>query len=537
VRVVSRNNDVGSFARFEAQPSLRINALVQASPTDLGLHQNGPILSPLSIIGIAGEALSLAMVPTLRSAQKERVVALATDLPQLLGALLGNRFTQSISERDSHAGSESHHAPMPPEAVVRPISTEEVSQIVNLCAFYGAPLVAYGNGSSLEGNASAAEGGVCVDMTLMNRILDVRPSDLDCTVEAGVTREALNDHLRHTGLFFPVDPGANATLGGMAATRASGTTAVRYGTMADNVVSMKVVLPDGEVVRTSRRAPKSAAGYDLTHLFVGSEGTLGIITEVTLRLHGRPEAIRSAVCSFPDPLSANQAATLAIQVGLPLARIEYLDDACIRAVNAFSGLNEIAADTLFLEFHGTEAGVEEQVKTFAAIAKDFGGSGFEWAAKEEDRMRLWAARHSAYTATVRQRKGASGWATDVCVPISALPDCIAHAKGLLADCPVPASIMGHVGDGNFHVVFSIDPSSEDERLTVARINDAMVERALEHDGTCTGEHGVGLGKRKYMRREHGAALDLMKRIKTAIDPDNLLNPQKIFPEEEKGPQL
>lgn len=461
-------------------------------------------------------------------------MTLAADLPRLLSAMLGDRFSQSMAEREAHAGTEAHHQPMPPEAVARPVSTEEVSQIVNLCAFYGTPIVAYGNGSSLEGNASAAEGGLCIDMTLMNRVLDVRPADLDCTVEAGVTREALNEHLRETGLFFPVDPGANATLGGMTATRASGTTAVRYGTMADNVISLTVVMPDGEILRTARRARKSSAGYDLTHLFTGSEGTLGIITEVTLRLHGRPEAVRSAVCTFPDPLSASEAASLAIQIGLPLARIEYLDARCIRAVNAFSNLEEAEADTLFLEFHGSEAGVGEQVEMFQQIAEDHGGSDFRWAAKEEDRSRLWAARHSAYTATVRQRPGARGWASDVCVPISALPGCIEHAKALLADCPVPASIMGHVGDGNFHVVFSLDPESAEEQEAVARINDAMVERALDCDGTCTGEHGVGLGKRKYMEREHGPALKLMRRIKAALDPDDLMNPQKIFPPERTG---
>ena len=300
-------------------------------------------------------------------------MTLAADLPRLLSAMLGDRFSQSMAEREAHAGTEAHHQPMPPEAVARPVSTEEVSQIVNLCAFYGTPIVAYGNGSSLEGNASAAEGGLCIDMTLMNRVLDVRPADLDCTVEAGVTREALNEHLRETGLFFPVDPGANATLGGMTATRASGTTAVRYGTMADNVISLTVVMPDGEILRTPRRARKSSAGYDLTHLFTGSEGTIGIITEVTLRLHGRPEAVRSAVCTFPDPLSASEAASVAIQIGLPLARIEYLDAGCIRAVNAFSNLEEAEADTLFLEFHGSEAGVGEQVEMFQQIAEDHGG--------------------------------------------------------------------------------------------------------------------------------------------------------------------
>ncbi len=446
-----------------------------------------------------------------------------------LEALLGERLSVGQADRDHHAGTEAHHTPAPPDAVAWPLTNEEVAEIVQICRAHGLPVIAHGAGSSLEGNTSAVRGGICVDLSRMAAILAVRPGDLDCTVQAGVTREDLNTHLRDTGLFFPIDPGANATLGGMAATRASGTNAVRYGTMRENVLSLTVVTPEGEIVKTARRARKSSAGYDLTHLFVGSEGTLGVITEVTLKLYGRPEAVRAAVCTFPDPSAACQTAIEAIQIGLPLARVEYLDAGCIRAVNAYSGLDETEADTLFLEFQGSDAGVAEQVALFGEIAHGNGGGNFRWAEREEDRNRLWKARHNGYPATVNQRPGARGWATDVCVPLSALPDCITHAKALLADCPVPASIMGHVGDGNFHVVFSVDANDTEELAIVARINSAMVAKALDSDGTCTGEHGVGLGKRKYMEAEHGPALGLMRRIKAALDPENLMNPEKILP--------
>ncbi|WP_369808703.1 FAD-binding oxidoreductase [Pararhodobacter sp. CCB-MM2] len=446
-----------------------------------------------------------------------------------LRELLGARVSDSQAERALHAGTEAHHAPGLPDAVVWPESTDEVAAIVRLCARHGLAIVPFGAGSSLEGNASAPQGGVCLDMTRMGRVLRVSPEDLDCTVQAGVTREALNHHLRDSGLFFPVDPGANATLGGMAATRASGTTTVRYGSMREAVLSLTVVTPEGEILRTAGRARKSAAGYDLTRLFLGSEGTLGVITEVSLRLFGRPEQIRSAVCRFPDPDAACRTAIEAIQLGLPLARVEYLDAGCIRAVNAFSQRAEAETDTLFLEFHGAPAALEEQIALFGEIAEGHGGTGFRWAEREEERNALWRARHSAYNATVNQRAGAKGWATDVCVPVSALPDCILHAKGLLADVPVPASIMGHVGDGNFHVVFSVDTNSEAEMQAVKAFNDALVAKALSVEGTCTGEHGVGLGKRKYMEAEHGPALALMRRLKTALDPAGLMNPGKIFP--------
>ncbi|MCA0206239.1 MAG: FAD-binding protein [Proteobacteria bacterium] len=447
-----------------------------------------------------------------------------------LRSLLGGRFSDRAADRDHHAGTEAHHMPAPPDAVAWPITTEDVVAILRLCHAARVPVVAHGAGSSLEGNVSAVQGGLSLDLTRMDRILRVSAEDLDCTVEAGVTREALNAGLRDSGLFFPIDPGANATLGGMAATRASGTNAVRYGTMRENVLSLTVVTADGRVIRTGGRARKSSAGYDLTRVFVGSEGTLGIITEVTLRPHGRPDTIRAAVCTFPDAASATRTAIEAIQIGLPLARLEYLDPGCIRAVNAFSHLAEAEADTLFVEFHGTQAGVAEQVEIFADLAGGNGGTAFRWAEREEERSRLWAARHSAYNATVNQRPGARGWATDVCVPVSALPGCIDEAKALLAGTRIPASIMGHVGDGNFHVVFSVDPASSGDLAEAARINDRLVRTALSVDGTCTGEHGVGLGKRKYMQAEHGEALLLMRSLKDAFDPLGLLNPGKIFPD-------
>lgn len=447
-----------------------------------------------------------------------------------LAALLGDRLSTRASDRDHHAGHETHHLPQLPDAVVWPLTTEEVAEIVRICTAAQVPLIAHGLGSSLEAHVAAVRGGVSVDLMRMNRVVRVSPDDLDCTVEAGITREALNAALRDTGLFFPVDPGANATLGGMCATRASGTSAVRYGTMAENVLNLTVVTPQGEVIRTGRRARKSSAGYDLTHLYLGSEGTLGIITEVTLRLQARPEALVAAVCTFPGPDEACRTAIEAIQSGLNPARMEYLDAGAVAAVNAFSHLSEVVADTLFVEFAGSPAEIEGQVEAFRALADANGCAGFRWARAEEDRNRLWKARHSAYNATLATRPGSRGWPTDVCVPIGALAECILHAKGLLANCPVPYAIMGHVGDGNFHVVFALDPANPHDEAVVGRINTAMVEKALSVDGTCTGEHGVGLGKRKYLESEHGPALAVMRRIKAALDPDDLFNPGKILPE-------
>ena len=446
-----------------------------------------------------------------------------------LTALLGDRFSTRAADLDHHAGHETHHLPQPPDAVAWPLTTAEVAEIVAICTAAGVPVIAHGLGSSLEAHVAAVRGGVSLDMMRMNRLLRVSPDDLDCTVEAGITREALNAQLRDTGLFFPVDPGANATLGGMAATRASGTSAVRYGTMAENVLNLTVVTPQAEVIRTARRARKSSAGYDLTHLYLGSEGTLGIITEVTLRLHPRPEAVLAAVCSFPGPGEACRTAIEAIQAGLNPGRMEYLDAGAIAAVNAFSRLNETVADTLFVELAGAEAEIASQVALMRALAEANGCAGFRWARAEEERNRLWKARHSAYNATVATRAGARGWASDVCVPLGALADCLLHAKALLADCTVPHAIMGHVGDGNFHVVFALDPARPEDAAEVARINAAMVAQELSVDGTCTGEHGVGLGKQKYLEAEHGPALAVMRRLKAALDPQDLFNPGKILP--------
>lgn len=453
----------------------------------------------------------------------------AFDAFQEIAALLGSRFSTSASDRDHHAGQESHHAPQPPDGVAWPETTDEVAQIIRICAQARVPVIAHGLGSSLEAHVAAVRGGISIDMMRMNRVLAVRGDDLDCTVEAGLTREELNVHLRDTGLFFPVDPGANASLGGMCATRASGTSAVRYGTMAENVLNLTVVTPQAEVIRTARRARKSSAGYDLTHLYLGSEGTLGIITEITLRLHARPEALLAAVCTFPGPAEASRTAIEAIQCGVGPGRMEYLDAGAVAAVNTFSKLSEPVADTLFVELAGTPSAVAEQVEVFRALAEANGCSAFRWAESEEDRNRLWKARHSAWNATLAMRPGSRGLATDVCVPLGALAECIVHAKGLLADCPVPHAIMGHVGDGNFHVVFAMDPEGDTDAAIVARINAAMVEKALSVDGTCTGEHGVGLGKRAYLHAEHGPALAVMARLKAALDPDDLFNPGKILP--------
>jgi len=446
-----------------------------------------------------------------------------------LAALLGERFSQSPAERDHHAGGESHHARQPPQAVVWPGTSEEVAQVVRICAGAGVPVIAHGLGSSLEGHVAAVRGGVAIDMMRMERILRVSPDDLDCTVEAGITREALNAGLRDTGLFFPVDPGANATLGGMAATRASGTTTVRYGTMAENVLSLKVVTPEGEIIQAGTRARKSSAGYDLKHLYIGSEGTLGIITELTLRLHGRPEAVVAGVATFPGPEEASRSAIEAIQAALNPQRMEYLDAGGIRGVNAVAHLGEEEADTLFFEFAGSGEEVGAQVAFFEEIARDNGAMSFRTAIAQEDRERLWRARHGAYPASLSLRPGSKGWLTDVCVPIGALAENVTAAKALMAACPVPAVVLGHVGDGNFHVIFALDPENADEVAAVEAVNEQIVARALASGGTCTGEHGVGLGKMRFMEAEHGPALAVMRRLKAALDPAGLFNPGKMLP--------
>ena len=444
-----------------------------------------------------------------------------------LRQLLGDRLSTSPAVCAHHGKDESYHAPHAPDAVAFAHSTEEVAAIVKLCADHKTPVIAFGAGTSLEGQVAALAGGVCIDMSQMNRILRVNAADLDASVEAGVMRKQLNEHLRDTGLFFPIDPGADASLGGMAATRASGTNAVRYGTMRENVLALTVVLADGRVIRTARRARKSAAGYDLTRLFVGSEGTLGIITEVTLRLYGIPEAISAAVCAFPNIEGAVDTVILTIQNGVPVARIELLDECQMAAINKYSKLDHKVAPTLFFEFHGSPAGVAEQAETVNAIASEHGGDDFRWATTSEERSRLWQARHDAYYAALALRPGSKGWATDVCVPISRLAECISETKRDLAQSPLPYALVGHVGDGNFHLVFMIDPDRPEEVAEASRLNDRMVARALAMEGTSTGEHGVGYGKMDFLIAEHGEAVSVMRTIKKALDPDGILNPGKI----------
>jgi D-lactate dehydrogenase (cytochrome) len=445
-----------------------------------------------------------------------------------LGALFGERMALGEAVRLQHGSSESHFTPALPDAVVYPHSTEEVVTLVKLCAAAEIPVIPFGAGTSIEGNTIPVRGGVTVDLSQMDAILSVNTEDFDCTVQAGVRREQLNEHLRDAGLFFPIDPGANATLGGMASTRASGTNAVRYGTMREAVLSLRVVTPDGRDIRTSRRARKSAAGYDLTRLMIGSEGTLGIITEVTLRLHGIPEAISAAVCSFETLKGAVDTVVQSIQIGVPLARVEILDDMQMRAVNRWSKLDYPELTTLFFEFHGSPSYVDEQVRTVEELAAMNGGGQFHWSNLPEERSKLWKARHEAYYAAVNLRPGAIGWATDVCVPISRLAECITDTKADLETSAIPATILGHVGDGNFHVVFSIDPNAPEEMEEVEAINGRLVERALAMDGTCTGEHGIGIGKQEWLVAELGDAVDMMRMIKRAIDPKDLFNPGKIF---------
>ncbi|MXP29729.1 FAD-binding protein [Porphyrobacter algicida] len=456
-------------------------------------------------------------------------VALDPAFLERLTARFGDRCHHSESMLRQHGASEAHFPVYLPDAVVFAHSTQEVVELVNLCREAGVPIIPFGAGTSIEGNAAPIVGGVSVDLSEMSEILAVNGEDFDCTVQAGVRREQLNEHLRDKGLFFPIDPGANATIGGMASTRASGTNAVRYGTMREAVLNLRVVTADGRQLRTATRARKSAAGYDLTRLFVGSEGTLGIITEVTLRLHPIPEAISSAVCAFDTLGGAVDTVVQAIQYGVPLARVEILDDVQMKAVNAWSKLDYPELTTLFFEFHGSPANVAEQVETVRAIASDNGGGEFAWSNLPEERNRLWKARHEAYYAAVNLRPGAVGWATDVCVPISRLADCIGETKRDLEASAIPATILGHVGDGNFHVVFSIDPDAPEEMQEVERINARLVERALAMDGTCTGEHGIGIGKQDWLVKELGEeAVDLMRALKLALDPSNLLNPGKIF---------
>ena len=440
---------------------------------------------------------------------------------------LGERISTSAAVREQHGRDESHHAAHAPDAVAFPRSTEEVAEIVRVCAGYGTPVIPFGIGTSLEGHVAALRGGVCIDLGGMNEIVRVSAGDMDATVQAGVRRKQLNEHLRDTGLFFPIDPGADATIGGMTATRASGTNAVRYGTMRDNVLALTVVTADGRVVRTARRARKSAAGYDLTRVFVGSEGTLGVITEITLRLYGIPEAVSAAVCSFPGIEGAVDTVIETIQMGIPVARIELLDELQMEACNRYSDLAYPVAPTLFLEFHGSAAGVAEQAETVQTLATGNGAGDFQWATRTEDRNRLWQARHDAAYAALALRPGAGMWATDVCVPLSRLAECIRETREDLAESFLMAPLVGHVGDGNFHLVFLFDPDDDRERAEVERLNERLVSRSLALDGTCTGEHGVGYGKLDFLTAEHGEAVSLMRDIKKALDPGNIMNPGKI----------
>jgi D-lactate dehydrogenase (cytochrome) len=445
-----------------------------------------------------------------------------------LAAQFGNRLVTSAAVREQHANTTTWVANEPPDAVVFPQSTADVQQIVRICAAHRVPVIAFGTGTSLEGQINAPAGGVCIDVRDMNRVLAVHAEDLDCVIEPGITRKQLNEHLRDQGLFFPIDPGADASLGGMTATRASGTNAVRYGTMKDNVLALKAVLANGEVIKTAQRAKKSAAGYDLTRLFVGSEGTLGIITELTLRLHGIPEAIASGVCPFPSVEAACKATIATIQTGIPVARIELLDDVQVRACNAYSKLSLPEQPMLFLEFHGSQASVAEQSEQFGEIAREQGGGPFDWATRPEDRTRLWQARHDAYWAARGLRTGAQAVATDVCVPISRLADCLVATQADIAASRLLAPILGHVGDGNFHLSLLVDLDDADEVKRADALCHRLVERALAMEGTCTGEHGVGQGKMKYLAGEHGEqALAVMRALKQALDPQNIMNPGKI----------
>ena len=451
-------------------------------------------------------------------------------LQQALQQQFQHRFSQGESTRLQHGRDESVHAPELPDGVVLAESTDEVAQVVRLCAEHGIPVIPYGVGSSVEGHVLATNGGISLDLSGMNQVIAIHAEDGDATVQAGVTRKQLNDALKGTGLFFPIDPGADATLGGMAATRASGTNAVRYGTMRDNVLATTAVLADGRVMKTGGRARKSSAGYDLTRLLVGSEGTLGIMTELTVKLYPIPEAISAAVCTFPSIEAAVQTVIQTIQLGVPVARIELLDALSLKAINLFSKTTLAEAPTLFFEFHGSPASAAEQAETVQAIADEQGGTNFEWAARPEDRSRLWQARHDAYFACLQLKPGSRCFPTDVCVPISRLAECIAATNEDIGQVSIPIALFGHVGDGNFHLVVLVDTDNAKEMEEAAWISKRVVERAIAMEGTCTGEHGIGLGKKKYLLTEHGeVAVDVMRAVKAALDPQNLLNPGKVLP--------
>ncbi|HKF99733.1 MAG TPA: FAD-linked oxidase C-terminal domain-containing protein [Xanthobacteraceae bacterium] len=468
------------------------------------------------------------MAPTYAVASEERRTRGTAEAVAALTAAFGNRVVTSTAVRAQHANTTTWIENEPPDAVVFPQAAGDVQRIVRICAGHRVPVIPFGTGTSLEGHVNAPHGGVSIDFRDMNRVLAVHAEDLDCVVEPGITRKALNEYLRDQGLFFPIDPGADASLGGMAATRASGTNAVRYGTMKDNVLALTAVLANGEIITTGTRAKKSSAGYDLTRLLVGSEGTLGVITSLTLKLSGIPEAIASGVCPFPSVEAACNATIVTIQSGIPVARIELLDELQVKATNLYSKLALPEVPMLFVEFHGSEAGVAEQSQRFGEIAAEFAGGAFEWATKAEDRSRLWQARHDAYWAGRGLRAGAQAVATDVCVPISRLAECVKATQRDIAESRLVAPILGHVGDGNFHLTLLVDMDSPDELARAKDLCDRLVNRALAMEGTCTGEHGVGQGKMKYLEAEYGmATLAAMRAVKRALDPDDIMNPGKI----------
>lgn len=454
---------------------------------------------------------------------QETLETLFTALQQLVG----ERFSTNPSNREVHGRDESYHTPQLPDAVVTVHTTKEVSEIVKLCAQYQCPIIPFGAGTSLEGQVIPAEGGISLDFTEMNQVLRLSEEDLDVTLQPGVTRRQLDTYLRTTGLFFPVDPGADATFGGMAATRASGTNAVLYGTMRENVLGLTVVMADGQVIKTGGRARKSSAGYDLTKLMIGSEGTLGIITELTVRLYGRPEAMAAAVCDFETLEGAVNTVIQTVQLGIPVARIEFLDEVQIDAINRYSKLDYPLKPTLFLEFHGTEKGVAEQASMVGELAAENDGGEFQWSDKEEEKNKLWRARHDAAYACMALRPGAGMWATDVCVPVSRLAECILETRKDIDATGLLSPIVGHVGDGNFHTVMLVDTDSEEEMATAIAFNERLLQRSLSMGGTITGEHGIGTGKMEFLKVEHGAAVEVMKTIKQALDPLNILNPGKV----------
>jgi D-lactate dehydrogenase (cytochrome) len=468
-------------------------------------------------------------VSVTNSLKRPEPQALAGALERL-AARFGNRLITSQAVREQHAHTTTWLPTQPPDAVVMAQETPDIQDVVRICAGHSVPVIAFGTGTSLEGQVNAPAGGVCIDLRDMNRVLEVHAEDLDCVIEPGVTRKALNEHLRDQGLFFPIDPGADASLGGMASTRASGTNAVRYGTMRDNVLALKVVRGDGEIITTGTRAKKSSAGYDLTHLFIGAEGTLGIISELTIKLRGIPETIAAAACSFETVRGACQATILAIQTGIPVARIELLNAAQVRACNSYSKLSLPETPLLLLEFHGSAIEVGEQSRNFGEIASECGGGEFTWTTRPEDRTKLWQARHDAYWSVKALRPGAGVVATDVCVPISRLADCVTETEDDLKRLNLLSPIVGHVGDGNFHCSLVCDVDNTEEMARGEDFMHRLVERAQAMGGTCTGEHGIGQGKQKYLKSELGPeALDAMRAVKRALDPQNIFNPGKIVP--------